>query len=138
MGWTFRRRVKFGPINLNFSRSGVGVSASAGPIRAGVDAKGRRYTNVRGPFGLNNRQYHSSTSAAVQPQSVQASNSAVAKDSLVVFLFALFLSIGFFSANESPETRNWWALFMVITGVPGILGLVGYLANKDRFAVGSQ
>lgn len=49
-----------GPINVDVSRSGVGVCAGAGPFRAGVDAKGRRYTNVRGPFGIYNRQYYGS------------------------------------------------------------------------------
>ncbi len=129
MGWTFRRRIKLGPINLNFSRSGMGLSAGAGPFRAGVDAKGRHYSNVRGPFGIYNRQYY--TPGTIQQQTVQTLNNGAAKDSFVALLFSAGALIVSSSGALTPETQAWLSLFALFTGIPGILGLVGYFAHKD-------
>jgi hypothetical protein len=49
MGWTFRRSARFGPLRINFSRSGVGYSIGAGGFRTGIRANGRRYTSVNVP-----------------------------------------------------------------------------------------
>jgi hypothetical protein len=131
MGWTFRRRIKLGPINLNFSRSGIGLSAGAGPLRTGVDAKGRQYTNVRGPFGLYNRQYHSSAMQTVAPQTVQTPESVAAKDSLIALLFSVGALIALLNGAARPESQKWLILFTLITGIPAILGLAGYFGRKD-------
>jgi len=131
MGWTFRRRIKLGPINLNFSRSGVGVSAGAGPFRTGVDAKGRQYTNVRGPFGLYNRQYHTPATQTVAPQTAPTPESVAVKDSLVALLFSAGALIALLNGAVGPENQNWLILFTLLTGIPAILGLVGYFGRKD-------
>jgi hypothetical protein len=44
MGWGFRRSLKFGPVRLNLSKSGVGYSIGGRGFRVGQDAKGRAYT----------------------------------------------------------------------------------------------
>lgn len=43
MSLFFRRTLRLGPICLNFSKSGVGVSAGVTGLRVGVDARGRKY-----------------------------------------------------------------------------------------------
>jgi hypothetical protein len=50
MGWGFRKSVKFGPMRVNFSKSGIGVSAGVKGARVSVGSRGT-YLNVgRGPF----------------------------------------------------------------------------------------
>ncbi|MGA2206072.1 MAG: DUF4236 domain-containing protein [Terracidiphilus sp.] len=44
MAWGFRRRLKFGPLKLNLSKSGAGYFVGARGFREGRDAKGRSYT----------------------------------------------------------------------------------------------
>lgn len=127
MGWTFRKRVKLGPINVNLSRSGVGLSAGAGPFRAGVDARGRKYTSVRGPFGLSNRQYYSAnrSQASVNP------NASALKDAVWVLLVSIVSLVASFSGGIKPGTQVWFIGLALITGIPAVLGLFGYFAEKD-------
>lgn len=49
MGWTFRRSARFGPLRINFSRSGVGYSVGASGFRTGIRANGRRYSSFNLP-----------------------------------------------------------------------------------------
>jgi hypothetical protein len=49
MGWNFRRSAKFGPIKINFSKSGIGYSIGGRNFRVGRDAKGRTYTSTSIP-----------------------------------------------------------------------------------------
>lgn len=49
MGLRFQRRVNLGPLRLNFSRSGVGLSAGVPGFRVGVRPNGRRYSRVSLP-----------------------------------------------------------------------------------------
>jgi len=128
MAWTFRRQIKLGPINFNFSRSGIGVSAGAGPFRTGVDAKGRQYTNVRGPFGLYSRQYHSPGPQTAAPPTAQ---SALLKDSILALLFSVVAMIALLNDAVGPDKQKWFILFFLLTGIPAILGLMGYFQHKD-------
>lgn len=130
MAWTFRRQIKLGPINLNFSRSGIGISAGAGPFRTGVDSKGRHYTNVRGPFGIYNRQYHTAATQTIAPIA-PTPESAVLKDSLLTFLFSVVALVVLFNGAVSLENQKWLIIFILLTGIPAILGIVGYLGSKD-------
>jgi hypothetical protein len=58
MGWGFRRSLKLGPLNLNFSKSGMGYSVGARGFRVGKDAKRRSYTAASIPgTGLYSRTY---------------------------------------------------------------------------------
>lgn len=129
MGWTFRRRIKLGPVNLNLSRSGIGVSAGVGPFRTGVDAKGRRYTNIRGPFGLYNRQYHKAPDPALK--AAADPNVAAVKDAVIVFLFSIVILLIGFNGAVAPANQGWLALFGVLTLAPALIGIVGHLSGKD-------
>jgi hypothetical protein len=67
MGWRFRRSLKLGPVKLNFSKSGIGVSAGVRGFRVGTDAKGRTYTAVSIPgTGLYNRAYYGASKPIAQ------------------------------------------------------------------------
>jgi Protein of unknown function (DUF4236) len=58
MAWSFRRSVNFGPLRINLSRKGVGLSVGARGFRVGKDAQGRNYTQLSIPgTGIYNRQY---------------------------------------------------------------------------------
>jgi uncharacterized protein DUF4236 len=45
MGLRFQRSIRLGPIKLNLSKFGLGFSTGVRGLRAGVDAKGRRYSS---------------------------------------------------------------------------------------------
>jgi uncharacterized protein DUF4236 len=105
MAWSFRRRVKVGGMNLNLSRSGLGVSAGAGPFRFGVDAKGRHYTSVRGPFGLYNRQYHTPSAPAAPEPQPQQFVAAAAKSSAYLLVVA-----GLFIVFAVQDSQPFWFL----------------------------
>ncbi len=73
MGWFYRRSVKFGPFRLNFSKSGIGVSAGIKGARVSTGPKGT-YLNL-GANGFYYRQKidgtyatSSSVKGASQPQ----------------------------------------------------------------------
>ena len=67
MGWRFRRSLKLGPLKLNFSKSGIGISAGVRGFRVGTDAKGRSYTAASIPgSGLYNRAYYGASKPIAQ------------------------------------------------------------------------
>lgn len=51
MGFSFRKSVKIGPVRVNVSKSGVGVSAGVKGARIGINSKGKVYGSV-GAKGL--------------------------------------------------------------------------------------
>jgi uncharacterized protein DUF4236 len=59
MGFYIRKSLKVGPVRLNLSKSGVGMSVGVKGARAGIDAKGRGYVHA-GRGGLYYRSYLSS------------------------------------------------------------------------------
>src|SRR5688572_14155601 len=54
MGWSFRKSARFGPFRLNFSKSGIGVSAGVRGARVSTGPRGT-YVNV-GTNGFYYRQ----------------------------------------------------------------------------------
>jgi hypothetical protein len=68
MGWNWRRSLRFGPLKINLSKSGVGYSVGIRGARLGTDAKGRKYQSLNLPgTGIYRRDYASSqTSTANQ------------------------------------------------------------------------
>lgn len=59
MGWIFRKGLKLGPIRISISKTGVGLSAGIKGARVGIDARGRKYSNLSLPgTGLGHRQSH--------------------------------------------------------------------------------
>jgi hypothetical protein len=58
MGWTWRKGLRFGPLRVNLSKSGVGYSVGVPGIRVGKDAKGRSYSVLNVPgTGIYRRDY---------------------------------------------------------------------------------
>ena len=51
MGVFFRKSINVGPVRLNFSRSGVGVSTGVRGLRSGINAKGKSYV-AGGRYGV--------------------------------------------------------------------------------------
>lgn len=131
MAWTFRKRFKVGPFNINLSRSGVGFSAGAGPFRAGVDARGRRYTNVRGPFGLYNRQYYKMGTTPIESQREKSLNAAAVRDALIVLLISAVSLVIYIKGGLGADSQNLVLAVTLLTAIPGALGVYGFCANKD-------
>jgi hypothetical protein len=138
MAWTFRKRFKVGPFNVNLSRSGVGFSAGAGPFRAGVDARGRRYTNVRGPFGLNNRQYYKTGMTPIEPQPEKSHNGAAVRDAFIVLIISAVSLVIYIKRALGADGQNLVLALTLLTAIPGALGVYGYFANKDARSVWFQ
>lgn len=46
MGWSFRKRVKVGLMNVNISKSGVGTSWGIPGLRFGISSNGRKYISI--------------------------------------------------------------------------------------------
>ena len=58
MSWNFRRSIRFGPIRVNLSRSGVGYSVGVRGLRVGRDARKRSYEQISIPkTGIYRRSY---------------------------------------------------------------------------------
>ena len=56
MAFYIRKAFRLGPLRLNLSKRGVGVSAGVKGARVGVDATGREYVHA-GRYGLYYRKY---------------------------------------------------------------------------------
>jgi len=68
MGWNLRRSVNFGPLRVNFSKSGVGYSVGTRGLRVGRDAEGRRYSSISIPrTGIYRRDYLSNAPPQISP-----------------------------------------------------------------------
>ena len=68
MGFYFRRRSVLGPLHLNWSKSGLGLSLGVRGLRAGVSSHGKLYTSANLPgSGLFYRKYYGHHHAA-QPR----------------------------------------------------------------------
>ena len=55
MGWYLRKAVRLGPLRINLSRAGVGLSAGVTGARFGMDATGHPYVQA-GRHGLYYRR----------------------------------------------------------------------------------
>jgi hypothetical protein len=64
MAWSFRRSLNFGPLKINLSKKGAGVSVGARGFRIGRDALGRQYTQTSIPgTGIYRRDYYNNSPA---------------------------------------------------------------------------
>jgi hypothetical protein len=83
MGLRFRRSIKVMPgVHLNLSGSGLGLSVGPRGLRAGLDAKGRRYVSAGIPgTGLSSRHYVSQADAPTGQQPTAGSQAGA----LIVF-----------------------------------------------------
>jgi hypothetical protein len=71
MGFYIRKSFRLGPVRLNLSKSGFGVSAGVKGARIGVNSRGRAYTHA-GRFGLYHRQTLGSAGSGARSQSARA------------------------------------------------------------------
>jgi len=71
MGFFFRKSISVGPVRLNFSRSGVGVSAGVRGLRSGINAKGKSYV-AGGRYGVYFRQNLSDGGGDIPEHNVEA------------------------------------------------------------------
>jgi uncharacterized protein YqjF (DUF2071 family) len=55
MAFYIRKSLSLGPIRLNFSKSGVGISAGVRGARVGINSRGKRYIHA-GRHGIYYRQ----------------------------------------------------------------------------------
>lgn len=55
MGFYLRKSLKLGPIRLNLSKSGLGISGGVTGARIGINSRGQAYTHA-GRFGIYHRQ----------------------------------------------------------------------------------
>jgi len=49
MGWSYRKRLRFGPLNVNLSRSGIGTSLGIPGLRVTNSSTGRHYITLSLP-----------------------------------------------------------------------------------------
>ena len=63
MPFYLRKGINFGPLRVNLSKRGVGLSVGGKGMRAGVDAQGRRYTHA----GRNGLYYRGSEKGFTLP-----------------------------------------------------------------------
>ena len=64
MGFYFRKRLNFGPLRLNLSKSGVGLSTGIRGLRAGVTAHGQMFSSANLPgTGLYYRKVYTARHA---------------------------------------------------------------------------
>jgi hypothetical protein len=117
MGWGFRRSVKFGPLRLNLSKSGIGYSVGVRGFRVGKDEKGRSYTSESIPgTGLYSRNYsgsapgESSPGAIVQSPAVTEQRSGGNGRTVVLAFLAggvlTLILVGLFSSRPVPPPAS--------------------------------
>jgi hypothetical protein len=69
MGWRFRKSISFGPLRINLSGKGAGVSVGGRGFRIGHDASGRNYSQASIPgTGIYRRDYYKSNPSPVPAQ----------------------------------------------------------------------
>ena len=94
MGFSFRRSIKLGPLRLNLSKSGVGLSAGVKGARVSKGPRGT-YLNV-GAGGVQYRKKLDGTSERARRAPHAAGNNwlVVGLIALVVLLLAVSLVLG--------------------------------------------
>ena len=88
MGWSYRKRLRFGPLRVNVSRSGIGTSWGVPGFRVTHSSAGRRYITLSLPgTGLSWRKtlsrpqrssQHQSNPAVPPPRPIRTSLSPLA------------------------------------------------------------
>jgi hypothetical protein len=98
MGWNWRRSLRFGPLKINLSKSGVGYSVGLPGVRLGTDAKGRKYQSLNIPgTGIYRRDYASSQANPTNQPSGRWFTAPRLYIIGLVFLALLWAIIKFFS-----------------------------------------
>jgi hypothetical protein len=87
MGWSFRKSIRLGPLRVNLSKSGIGLSGGVKGARISVGPRGTRLYGGWGPFRYQ-KQLSSSGGAKGQSQPSQTINSAGCGGCLILCLFS--------------------------------------------------
>ncbi len=68
MSWNWRKGLRFGPLRINLSKSGIGYSLGVPGYRIGTNAKGKKYQQVSIPgTGIYRRDYEGQPSQSSRP-----------------------------------------------------------------------
>lgn len=131
MAWRFRRSAKLGPFRLNFSKSGIGISAGVKGFRVGRAADGRSYTSASIPgTGLYNRQYSGKSSGVRTSKPSIArkrSTSSTNVQTASIAVGAIIAFVGFIIVF-SALTQG-----IVVMAVGGIIIAAALAARRPRF-----
>jgi len=79
MATFFRKSVKFGPMRVNFSKSGIGTSFGVKGLRVGVNSKGKAYT----AGGRNGIYFRENINSSQKRQNINNTNYPTHNSSLV-------------------------------------------------------
>jgi hypothetical protein len=91
MNFFFRKLIKLGPLRLNLSKSGIGVSAGPKGIKAGVNARGGMYI-AGGSHGV---RFQHAVPVRTQPRDAKEI-SAAPLVVLIVLILAFLVFTGIF------------------------------------------
>ena len=137
MGFYLRRSVRLGPIRLNLSKSGLGISAGVTGARIGVNANGRAYLHG-GRYGLYYRKSLSGSAARSRPRPAPGTGPLPPQE-IEVPTDATYPAEGTIAAADptaeplveeapatpAPETRWLWPGIAAAVGVVLWLGATG-------------
>jgi len=139
MGWSFRKSIKFGPMRVNFSKSGVGVSAGVKGARISTGPRGT-YLNV-GRGGVSYRQkiggtggnanrgtnYQSGSATESVVCTVAPHSSTRSKDRQTSLASSPFSPCKIMAANCSPNVSR-------VKSSKGCFGLLLITSFPSRFS----
>ena len=115
MGFYFRKSVKFGPVRLNFSKSGVGVSAGVKGLRVSTSKRGT-YLNA----GTNGFYYREKLGGGSHSRNVPSasSNRTLGFGALAMLGVLLLLMLGVVARFTPQRTTNHSAPLPVASHTP--------------------
>lgn len=132
MGFYLRKALNFGPLRLNLSRSGLGVSVGVKGARIGVGPRGAAYIHAgRGGFYYRQSLSQGSASPRVSPapgpppEALPKVESAAASELADHSADALLKEL-----NRVHSRVEAWPIALVVVGV-GFIGLVATLGSDQ-------
>jgi len=124
MSWSYRKTAKLGPLNITFSKSGVGYSLGVKYFRFGVTADGKRYTTSHIPgTGFYNRTYQHNSSSPLPPQTAISDAAQFRNGLITVGVMTIVFGLIFFAF---PSFIGG-GIFLVLVGIVILL-----VASKDK------
>ncbi|HXG51933.1 MAG TPA: DUF4236 domain-containing protein [candidate division Zixibacteria bacterium] len=92
MGFYIRKSVSLGPIRINFSKSGVGISAGLKGARIGVDSRGRPYVHA----GRHGIYYRRMLPGATEPADQDSTGRGLSWPAILVIVVGLLALLRIF------------------------------------------
>lgn len=134
MGFSFRKSVKIGPVRLNASKSGVGVSAGVKDARIGVDSKGKVY----GSAGAKGVYYRTQLSGAKKQTKADGNTAADVPPMQEAEPEAGVFGLGLVLAIIALCIRNAFPAAGILGAIVGGLCMIGALAAAIKKRRGNQ